>query len=482
MKFRAVDIPNLIYQILRPNYAVTYGDEKTLPALNQMYKFLLACLYPLQPKWNEYDALRRKYYMIASCEPNISNVSNVLNHLFGQYGEIIISNSSLNQMYLYDSYPDDESKQVYLYTEGSENAPVYWGFQGATSNETIVSVPVELQYSGAVIYNAVSVPGGPTIAISDKTAYITNNNWLSYKTVVLPNNASDTALYKSITYSIKGSDQTRPIIAIGDGISAISFDMGETWKAVDFPEGDYTKVVGSYLSNVSIDNHYAIAIGDGLQPMAMYLDLLNGTQTWKPLEGIGSSYTSLCPYKDGFVFMNASQMELVELDNNYQIVNSSVKSLPYGLYYDCAADSTGTRLVFVGKGSAYAASPDYEPVASSSPILPEYVCKSVTYVPQDGSFRTFPFYRSMFVSKDNGNTWSMQEIEGIEGIEKGSYHTIYGTTQGFGLVGNGQMYFQNLSDGTIQTNDAPMSDVWWDFLATLNSLIIYGIKYTIKTY
>ena len=88
----------------------------------------------------------------------------------------------------------------------------------------------------------------------------------------------------------------------------------------------------------------------------------------------------------------------------------------------------------------------------------------------------------MFVSKDNGNTWSMQEIEGIEGIEKGSYHTIYGTTQGFGLVGNGQMYFQNLSDGTIQTNDAPMSDVWWDFLATLNSLIIYGIKYTIKTY
>lgn len=44
------------------------------------------------------------------------------------------------------------------------------------------------------------------------------------------------------------------------------------------------------------------------------------------------------------------------------------------------------------------------------------------------------------------------------------------------------MYFQNLSDGTIQTNDAPMSDVWWDFLATLNSLIIYGIKYTIKTY
>ena len=170
MKFRAVDIPNLIYQILRPNYAVTYGDEKTLPALNQTYKFLLACLYPLQPKWNEYDALRRKYYMIASCEPNISNVSNVLNHLFGQYGEIIISNSSLNQMYLYDSYPDDESKQVYLYTEGSENAPVYWGFQGATSNETIVSVPVELQCSGAVIYNAVSVPGGPTIAISDKTA------------------------------------------------------------------------------------------------------------------------------------------------------------------------------------------------------------------------------------------------------------------------------------------------------------------------
>ena len=447
MKFRAVDIPNLIYQILRPNYAVTYGDEKTLPALNQMYKFLLACLYPLQPKWNEYDALRRKYYMIASC--------------------------------LYDSYPDDESKQVYLYTEGSENAPVYWGFQGATSNETIVSVPVELQYSGAVIYSAVSFPGGPTIAISDKTAYITNNNWLSYKTVVLPNNASNTALYKSITYSIKGSDQTRPIIAVGDGISAISFDMGETWKAVDFPEGDYTKVVGSYLSNVSIDNHYAIAIGDGLQPMAMYLDLLNGTQTWKPLEGIGSSYTSLCPYKDGFVFMNDSQMELVELDNNYQIVNSSVKSLPYGLYYDCAADSTGTRLVFVGKGSAYAASPDYEPVASSSPILPEYVCKSVAYVPQDGSFRTFPFYRSMFVSKDNGNTWSMQEIEGIE---KGSYHTIYGTTQGFGLVGNGQMYFQNLSDGTIQTNDAPMSDVWWDFLATLNSLIIYGIKYTIKTY
>ena len=183
MKFRAVDIPNLIYQILRPNYAVTYGDEKTLPALNQMYKFLLACLYPLQPKWNEYDALRRKYYMIASCEPNISNVSNVLNHLFGQYGEIIISNSSLNQMYLYDSYPKDESKQVYLYTEGSENAPVYWGFQGATSNETIVRVPIELQYSGAIIYNAVSVPGGPTIAISDKTAYITNNNWLSYKTV-----------------------------------------------------------------------------------------------------------------------------------------------------------------------------------------------------------------------------------------------------------------------------------------------------------
>lgn len=113
---RAIDIPKLAYQLLRPNYALTNGlrTEKGYcsPQLNTLYRFILSLIYPLLPTLESWDRSRRKSYAIAACQYGQAQVLAILNKYYGQYGQISIQVNSADM--------------VYFYTAGEEGAvPVY---------------------------------------------------------------------------------------------------------------------------------------------------------------------------------------------------------------------------------------------------------------------------------------------------------------------------------------------------------------------
>lgn len=99
---RTLNIPRYLFNILRPQYALNYVTYQ----LNRLYRFLLACLYPLVAPEAKYERACAKYYALAANDGSSASISAYLNYYYGQYGQIkfgIIPTSHLT-MYSY-SYP-----------------------------------------------------------------------------------------------------------------------------------------------------------------------------------------------------------------------------------------------------------------------------------------------------------------------------------------------------------------------------------------
>lgn len=145
---RAIDIPKLAYQLLRPNYALTNGlrTEKGYcsPQLNTLYRFILSLIYPLLPTLESWDRSRRKSYAIAACQYGLAQVLAILNKYYGQYGQISIQANSANANYFYTA-GEEEAVPVYMYSSGGANTPTYFYTEGSLfGNSTTVVIPKEL--------------------------------------------------------------------------------------------------------------------------------------------------------------------------------------------------------------------------------------------------------------------------------------------------------------------------------------------------
>jgi hypothetical protein len=145
MKFRAIDIPKVVYQILRSNYAIRRDMRNGAPvlSLNNLYKFIVCCLYDIKTYFGAYDTERRRNYMIASCMPIQGQGTFVLNHLYGEHGVIEIGQPSFQSIYFYDRDSSTSANQIYMYTD-DQNKPVYLGYEGASANTFIVTIPQAL--------------------------------------------------------------------------------------------------------------------------------------------------------------------------------------------------------------------------------------------------------------------------------------------------------------------------------------------------
>lgn len=121
---RAIDIPKLAYQLLRPNYALTNGlrTEKGYcsPQLNTLYRFILSLIYPLLPTLESWDRSRRKSYAIAACQYGLAQVLAILNKYYGQYGQIRIQVNSANANY----FILPERRRLFLYICILPGAPI----------------------------------------------------------------------------------------------------------------------------------------------------------------------------------------------------------------------------------------------------------------------------------------------------------------------------------------------------------------------
>ena len=77
LQFRVVNYGKMLYESLRAYFSINSSGN-----LSQLYLFLLACLYPLQPAFDDYDTFRIKKQIIANCKWQIGQLTNVLNYFF----------------------------------------------------------------------------------------------------------------------------------------------------------------------------------------------------------------------------------------------------------------------------------------------------------------------------------------------------------------------------------------------------------------
>lgn len=143
MRFRYINIPKLLLQTLRGNYATRYDyDEMTQPTrISYIFKICLALSYVLKNGLDSYYAFRSKWYMLASCTPTYGQIERVMSTIYSYDISITRSQASIEDSYWYM----EEQPKRYLYTSG--NPPVYMGRGGNYTEIPIINIPYELSVS-----------------------------------------------------------------------------------------------------------------------------------------------------------------------------------------------------------------------------------------------------------------------------------------------------------------------------------------------
>lgn len=75
--FKNIDYSRQLFESLRSYYSVNSAG-----AISILYKILICFLQPLQPAFDAYDLFRAKEALIAQCEWQIGQLTNVLNFLY----------------------------------------------------------------------------------------------------------------------------------------------------------------------------------------------------------------------------------------------------------------------------------------------------------------------------------------------------------------------------------------------------------------
>lgn len=150
MRFRYIDIPKLVLQLLRPNYSVrrdhSYTEQPFWTTI--IYRYCLSLLMVLHDYLYNYYMVRSKWYMMAACTPIYGQIEGVLRYWYGEWGQISItpSGASIWRSMWYDS----PTPPVYLYN--TPTPKVYLGQGGTITEQPIITIPAAL-YNNSEAYN-----------------------------------------------------------------------------------------------------------------------------------------------------------------------------------------------------------------------------------------------------------------------------------------------------------------------------------------
>lgn len=136
---RTLNIARHLFNILRPQYALNYVTQQ----LNNLYRFLLACLYPLVTPEKNYEKASKKYYALAANDGSSISIAAYLNYYYGQYGSI------------YFGAPAEKAVTMYTYGDGEAVLFSPYGPSGAVSMYEF-SGPVKIQPSTIYIPSELS--------------------------------------------------------------------------------------------------------------------------------------------------------------------------------------------------------------------------------------------------------------------------------------------------------------------------------------
>ena len=98
--FRTIDYSKMALESLRDYFAVNKAGR-----LSYMYKFLLACIWPLQLQWNNFETYRQKAWLISQCAWSMGQLTALLNYLYDNVNfvantwTISITQALTNQIY-----------------------------------------------------------------------------------------------------------------------------------------------------------------------------------------------------------------------------------------------------------------------------------------------------------------------------------------------------------------------------------------------
>lgn len=142
---RTINIFRLLFDILRPQYALNYNGT---PKLNLLYRFLFGCLSPLFPKIKEYEAWCDKYYALAGNDGSCISIEAYLNEYYGQYGHISVTTAPVFDTVMYPYNADmNLGLTMYPYNSSMTGAVDMYNY-GSTANSPVVKIPAGLSTSG----------------------------------------------------------------------------------------------------------------------------------------------------------------------------------------------------------------------------------------------------------------------------------------------------------------------------------------------
>lgn len=107
--FKKIEYGRLLYETLRAYYSVNSSGDISI-----LFKYLLACIQPLQAPFDGYDTYRTKEAIIANCKWQIGQLTNVLNYLYDNIqNRIFITQSTISRItdptFAYAPYNFDET-------------------------------------------------------------------------------------------------------------------------------------------------------------------------------------------------------------------------------------------------------------------------------------------------------------------------------------------------------------------------------------
>ena len=123
--YKNIDYSKLTFETLR-NY-MSLNNSGTLSIL---YKFVLACIWPMQLIWNDFETWRIRKQLIANCKWQFGQAQNVLNYIFGTGTDIYFTQVNNDILWTitndYDYLPDsdplyDAAKDIFLETNDIES-------------------------------------------------------------------------------------------------------------------------------------------------------------------------------------------------------------------------------------------------------------------------------------------------------------------------------------------------------------------------
>lgn len=143
MNLRHIYIPRLLFEIMRAQYAL--DNNPSGRRLNLLYRFLFACLSPINNAISDYESQCAKYFALASNDGSCISIQSYMNQYYGQYGAITIGATPVFDTIMWDyDGQDDHSVVMYDYSADQSEAVTIYNY-GSTSNTPSIYIPAGLK-------------------------------------------------------------------------------------------------------------------------------------------------------------------------------------------------------------------------------------------------------------------------------------------------------------------------------------------------